>query len=307
MSSKHWRFELFYWDYVLGMFFLSLLSALTLGSIGQEGRPFFEDLALVESSNILSALIGGVVFNAGNILLSASIAIAGMSVAFPVGVGIALVLGVVINYLALQQGDPILLFGGVGLVLLAIVLNALAYRGKKKETKDEGAATTGLWLALLAGVLMAFFYRFIAASMDLSDFRHPEVGKMTPYSAFFIFSLGVVLSNILFNTILIKRPFVGEPSSYKAYFSASLYNHIPGFLGGVIWGVGNAFNLVAAGIAGTAISYGLGQGATLVAALWGVFVWKEFKGASPRINGYLLLMFLFFIVGIITIIYAGAI
>ncbi|MBL1407622.1 GRP family sugar transporter [Sphingobacterium faecale] len=304
MASKNWRFELFYWDYVLGMVLLSLLSALTLGSMGSEGRSFVEDLKQADGTNIMSALVGGVVFNAGNILLSASIAIAGMSVAFPVGVGIALVLGVVINYMASQNGNPLFLFFGVGLVVLAIILNALAYRAKKSEG-DISSATKGLWLAIAAGVLMAFFYRFIAASMDLENFVSPEIGKMTPYTAFFVFSIGVLLSNFLFNSILIKRPFVGTPTSYKAYFAGSLRNHMTGILGGAIWGVGNALNLIAAGKAGAAISYGLGQGATLVAALWGVFIWKEFKDAQPGVNGKLMLMFLFFILGIASIIWAG--
>lgn len=305
MSSKNWRFELFYWDYVLGMVFLSLLSALTFGSMGTEGRSFVDDLQQVERDNFLSALVGGIVFNAGNILLSASIAIAGMSVAFPVGVGIALVLGVVINYMAAQQGDPLFLFVGVSMVVLAIILNALAYKAKKTTSAHTGA-TKGLWLAIFAGVLMAFFYRFIAASMDLDNFQNPEVGKMTPYTAFFVFSLGVLLSNLIFNTILIKKPFVGVPTSYKAYFAGSFRNHLTGILGGAIWGIGNALNLIAAGKAGAAISYGLGQGATLVAALWGVFIWREFKDAQPSVNGKLTTMFILFVLGIVSIIWAGS-
>jgi len=304
MASKTWRFELFYWDYVLGMLLVSLLSALTLGSIGSQGRSFLADLAQVELSNLTLAFIGGIIFNAGNILLSASIAIAGMSVAFPVGVGIALVLGVIINYLGSASGNPFFLFLGVFLVVIAIVLNAIAYRSLN-ENKEQNSARKGLYLAIAAGILMAFFYRFIAASMDLENFVSPQVGKMTPYTAFFIFALGVVFSNLFFNSWLIKKPFVGKPTSYKAYFSGSIANHMTGLLGGMIWGTGNALNLIAAGKAGAAISYGLGQGATLIAALWGVFVWKEFKGASARVNQGLLFMFLCFIVGLLLIIYAG--
>lgn len=304
LASKNWRFELFYWDYVIGMVLLSLLSALTLGSVGAGGRSFLEDLKQVDSSNLISALIGGVVFNAGNILLSASIAIAGMAVAFPVGVGIALVLGVIINYIAVQDGNALYLFLGVALIVVAIVLNALAYRMKNNMIVNS-ASNKGLWLAIVAGILMAFFYRFIAASMDLENFENPEVGKMTPYTAFFIFALGVLLSNIIFNSILIKRPFVGTPTSYRAYFTGSFKNHLTGILGGMIWGLGNAFNLIAAGKAGAAISYGLGQGATLVAALWGVFIWKEFKEVQPAANTKLTYMFILFFVGIGLIILAG--
>ncbi len=304
LANKTWRFELFYWDYVLGILIFSLLSAFTLGSIGQEGRSFLVDLQQAEWGNIGSALLGGIIFNAGNILLSAAIAIAGMSVAFPVGVGIALVLGVLINYITTPKGDPTLLFIGVALVTVAILVNAWAYKLKSKGAIDK-ANTKGIVLSVLAGVLMAFFYRFIAVSMDMENFVSPAIGKMTPYTAVFIFSVGILLSNFLFNTILIKKPFVGEPTSYSAYFKGGFSTHLTGILGGMIWGLGNSLNLIAAGKAGPAISYGLGQGATLVAALWGVFIWKEFKDSRVNVNGKLAMMFVLFVVGLGLIIVAG--
>lgn len=304
LASKNWRFELFYWDYVLGILIFSLLSAFTLGSIGDEGRRFVTDLQQAELGNIGSALFGGIVFNAGNILLSAAIAIAGMSVAFPVGVGLALVLGVIINYMTAPKGDATLLFVGVALVTLAILVNAWAYKLKNSGTSNKGNIK-GIVLAVFAGILMAFFYRFIAASMDLENFVSPEVGKMTPYTAVFVFSVGILLSNFLFNTVLIKRPFVGVPTSYATYFKGGFRTHLTGVLGGMIWGLGNSLNLIAAGKAGPAISYGLGQGATLVAAFWGVFIWKEFKDSSVNINGKLALMFVLFVVGLGLIIVAG--
>lgn len=305
LASEKWRFELFYWDYVIGMVLSSLLYAFTLGSIGSEGRNFWTDLAQVEQSNLWSAIIGGIVFNAGNILLSASISIAGMAVAFPVGVGIALVLGVIINYMGSQSGNPLLLGLGVLLIVCAIILNSLAYKSTAAKEDNKSSIKKGLILAVFAGLLMAFFYRFIASSMDLENFANPLVGKMTPYTAFFIFSIGVLISNMLFNSILIKKPFVGKPTSYKAYFSGSFANHLPGILGGLIWGTGNVMNLVAAGKAGAAISYGLGQGATLVAAFWGVIIWKEFKNSSKKVTNMLVGMFLLFLIGIVLIIMAG--
>ncbi|HLP73416.1 MAG TPA: GRP family sugar transporter [Bacteroidales bacterium] len=303
LAGKTWRYELFYWDYVIGVLLLSLIFAFTLGSIGSGGRSFTEDLAQANMKNIGSAFLGGIIFNAANILLSTAIAIAGMSVAFPVGIGLALVLGVVINYLGSSKGDPVLLFTGVAMITLAIILNAIAYR--KASAGNTKVTSKGIFISILAGLLMSFFYRFVAASMDLDNFEAPAAGKMTPYTAVFIFSLGIFISNFLFNTILMKRPVSGEPTSYKAYFSGRLPIHLVGVLGGLIWGIGNSFNLIAAGEAGAAISYGLGQGATLVAALWGVFIWKEFKNA-PKGTGLLLgLMFILFLAGIITIIYAG--
>ena len=213
LAGKNWRFELFYWDYVIGILLFSLLSAFTLGSVGEGGRGFVEDLSQASSSNIASALIGGVIFNAANILLSAAIAIAGMAVAFPIGIGIALVLGVLINYLGNEKGNPVLLFVGVAFVTLAIILNAIAFT--KKSNSVSKVSSKGIILSVVAGLLMSFFYRFIGASMDLENFVQPAAGKMTPYTAVFIFSCGIFLSNFVFNTILMKKPLA-------AAFSCSL-------------------------------------------------------------------------------------
>jgi glucose uptake protein len=303
LASKSWRFELFYWDYVIGILMFSLVSAFTLGSVGSLGRSFVNDLSQASSFNIGSAFLGGIIFNAGNILFSAAIAIAGMAVAFPIGIGLALVLGVLINYAGEQKGDPTFIFLGVLLVVAAIILNAMAYRRASSTAKK--ISTKGILLSLIAGLLMSFFYRFIAASMDLHDFVHPAAGKMTPYTAVFIFSCGIFVSNFLFNTILMKKPFEGLPTGYAQYFKGKFSTHLVGVLGGLIWGLGNSFNLIASGKAGTAISYGLGQGATLIAALWGVFVWKEFKNAPRGTNSLLIWMFVLFIVGLGSIIYAG--
>jgi len=303
LAGKTWRYELFYWDYVIGVLLFSLINAFTLGSIGAAGRSFIPDLMQADLTNIGSAFLGGVIFNLANILLSAAIAVAGMSVAFPVGIGLALVLGVIINYFGSQKGDPLFLFLGVGLVTLAIVLNALAY--KKTASGDQKVTSKGILISILAGLLMSFFYRFVAASMDLENFESPAVGMMTPYTAAVIFAIGVFLSNFIFNTIVMKKPISGEPTNYKAYFSGKFSIHLVGILGGIIWGIGNSFNLVAAGKAGAAISYGLGQGATLVAALWGVFIWKEFKNSPKGTNLKLAIMFVLFLLGIFSIIYAG--
>jgi glucose uptake protein len=304
LASKTWRFELFYWDYVIGILVFSILSAFSLGSMGEGGRSFLQDLAQADLQNVGSAFLGGVVFNAGNILFSAAIAIAGMAVAFPIAIGLALVLGVLINYIGAQKGDPMLIFLGVLLVVVAILLNAIAYR---KKTSGAGRVSSkGIVISLVAGILMSFFYRFIAASMDLNDFVHPVAGKMTPYTAVFIFSVGIFISNFLFNTVLMRKPFSGEPTNYRAYFGGKFSTHLVGILGGLIWGLGNSFNLIAAGKAGPAISYGLGQGATLVAALWGVFIWKEFKGAPKGTPALITAMFLFFVTGIVLIILAGS-
>jgi glucose uptake protein len=302
LASKAWRFELFYWDYVIGILVFSVLFGLTVGSTGTDGRGFVGDLKQASGSNLGSAFAGGVIFNAANILFSAAIAVAGMAVAFPIGIGMALVLGVSLNYAADQRGSASWLFAGVALIILAILLNAAAYRRSGVSRK---VGSKGILLAVTAGILMSFFYRFIAASMDLTDFHHPAVGKMTPYSAVFVFSTGIFVSNFLFNTILMRRPVSGPPVRYNDYFAGRLKTHMVGLLGGLIWGLGNSLNLLASGKAGPAISYGLGQGATLVAAAWGVFIWKEFAPAPQRTQVLIAGMFTCFIIGIGMIIYAG--
>ncbi|MEG0807828.1 MAG: GRP family sugar transporter [Alistipes sp.] len=304
LASRTWRYELFYWDYVIGMVAFALLLGLTMGSFGAEGRPFLQDLSQVQWAAIGSVVLGGVIFNASNILLSASVSLAGLSVAFPLGVGLALVLGVIINYIGAPKGDPVMLFVGVLLIVVAIICNGLASAQKVNE-KQQGARKRGVLLAAIAGVLMSFFYRFVAAAMDLEHFDSPTIGMLTPYSAIFIFALGVLLSNLLFNTYIMKHPFVGQPVGYDQYFEGSFRTHLVGMLGGAIWCLGTAFSYIAAGEAGTAVSYALGQGAPLIAAIWGVFIWKEFRGAGRSTHILLALMFLFFIVGLGCIVSAG--
>lgn len=304
LASRTWRYEYFYWDYVIGVLLLSVVFAFTLGSHGAMGQPFMENLAQADASNLGSAFLGGIIFNASNILLSAAIAICGMSVAFPVGVGLALVLGVLINYFGAAKGEPTFIFLGVFLIVIAIVLNGLAY--KKALVGTKKVSGKGLLISIAAGVIMAFFYRFVAASMDLENFASLAAGKLTPYSAVFVFALGVFASNFLFNTIAMKKPVEGQPISIAGYFKGSFSTHLVGILGGVIWCVGQSFSMIASEKAGAAISYGLGQGATLVSAMWGILIWKEFKGAPKISNELNIGMFVLFIIGLAFLIYAGA-
>lgn len=300
LASKTWRFPLFYWDYTLGVMLLSLVLGLTMGSNGDSGQAFIPNLLSASLRAILYALLGGVVFNIANLLLVAAIDIAGMAIAFPIGIGIALVLGVVVNYVAVPAGDPTLLFIGVALVAVAIVLDAFAY----KKISKGSASTKGILISLAAGILMGFFYRFVAASMS-ADYVNPTAGLFTPYVAVFIFSVGIFLSNFIFNTFFMYKPLNGEKVSYSDYFKKGTPKlHIIGMAGGIIWCIGMLFNMIAAGEAGFAISYGLGQGATMIAAIWGVFIWKEFKNASKATYTLIGLMFLLFMAGIALIILA---
>ena len=307
LAGKSWRYELFYWDYVIGILLTSIVLGFTLGSFGTGGRSFMEDLMQVSGSNIASALVGGIIFNISNILLSASISLAGLTVAFPLGVGIALVLGVFVNYFAAPKGDPVILFIGVALIVLAIILNAVASAKHNSSAQNNNTnSRKGVVLAIVAGILMAFFYRFVAAIMDLDNFENPTPAMATPYTAFFLFACGIFLSNFVVNTIVMKRPFVGSKVTYREYFDGSFGTHMVGVLGGFIWAIGTALSYIAAGKAGAAISYALGQGAPMVAAIWGIFVWKEFLGMSKIVKWFLASMFILFIAGLAAIIISGA-
>ncbi len=302
LTSKSWRFELFYWDYVIGILLFSAIFGLTLGSTGTAGRSFIADIQQADLKNIGNAVLGGIIFNASNILLVAAMAIAGMAVAFPVGVGIALVFGVLVNYVNDPKGKVLLLFVGVGLVVIAILLDAIAF--KKMSKTNNKVSSKGIILSVAAGVLMSLFYYFVAKSM-FANFSVPEAGKLSPYTALFFFAVGVFISNFLFNTIFMKKPVEGSALNYSDYFKGGFKSHLMGVLGGVIWILGMSLNILASGKAGFAISYGLGQGATLVAAIWGVFIWKEFKGADKKVNNLITFMFLAYLGGLALIILAG--
>ena len=295
LASKKWAFQLFYWDYSLGVLILSLILAFTMGSTGEEGRSFLADLGQADGKAIGSALLGGAVFNIANLLIVVAINIAGMAVAFPIGIGLALVIGVVVNYMATPLGNPAILFAGVALVVIAIIIDAIAYR--KHSGGGMSATTKGITISILGGILMGFFYRFVAASMA-TDFANPEVGRLTPYTASVIFALGLLLSNFVWNTFFMYKPISGDRATYKDYFKkGDTKLHMIGILGGMIWSLGMTFNIIASGQAGYAISYGLGQGATLIAALWGVFIWKEF-GKAEGLKGLLTAMFFLFLIGL---------
>ena len=300
LSPKSWSFTLFYWDYAIGVLLFSFLIGISLGSFGESGRPLFEDLIQANSESYLNAFLGGVVFNLANLIIVAAISIAGMSVAFPIGIGTALILGVFVNYVSTPIGNPYYLFLGVFLIVLAILIDAIAYK------LHLGGKTTssyrGIVISLIGGILMGLFYRFVASSMS-SEFNNPENGLFTPYSALLIFSLGIFISNFIWNTYFMYKPIEGDPVKFRNYISNStLKTHLIGILGGIIWCVGMSLSLISSEKAGYPISYGLGQGATMVAAAWGVFVWKEFKGASLKISVLISLMFLLFISGLILII-----
>jgi len=286
------RFQLFYWDYALGLLAGAVAWGVTAGSIGHSGQSFHQAVGHTSFSTILWAACGGVIFNVANLLLVAAIDVAGLAVAFPVGIGLALVVGAVSSYLVSPAANPLLLFGGVALVTVAIILDAAAYR--KRESSAKATTTRGIVLSLVAGLLMGSFYPLVAHAMQ-------GPASPGPYAIAFFFAIGVLLSTVPANLLLMARPLDGKPPVNGAdYWSAPVGWHAAGLLGGAIWCTGAVANFVASGahLVGPAVSYSIGQGATMVSAFWGVFVWREFAGAPRTAKTLLLLMFIFFLVGL---------
>lgn len=299
LATKEWRFQLFYWDYAVGVLLLALILAFTMGSMGTGGRGFLADLQQADAKWLGSAFLGGVIFNLSNILLVAAIDIAGMAVAFPVGVGLALVLGVITTYVVTGQGNVPMLALGVASVVIAIILDGLAYKRLARSSKKT--PTKGIVISIVAGLLMGWFYAFVAQSMGRVDAETQilEAGKLSPYTAIVVFSAGLLLSNFIWNSIMMVKPLSGEPVAFGNYFSkGNARLHLIGILGGMIWNVGMSFSIIAANAADPALAYGLGQGATMIGALWGVFIWKEFKGAPTGTSKYLAAMFFFYLLGL---------
>jgi len=303
--SGKWRFELFYYDYALGMLVMSLILAFTFGSFGSD-LSFMDNLMVTGKRQIAFAVVAGIIFNLANMLLVAAITVAGMSVAFPVGIGLALVIGVIWSYLLNPQGNPYLLFGGALIVVFAIIVDALAYSryakdnapppppGKKK--RQASVSAQGIILSLISGLLMGSFYPLIEFSKE-GDLA------LGPYTIGVLFSLGVFFSTFLFNLYFMNLPVQGERVFFSHYFRGTSKQHMLGLVGGAIWCIGGVSNFVAASTPahvniGPAVSYALGQGATLISALWGLFYWQEFKNPSPKVKQLLMLMLALFVVGL---------
>jgi glucose uptake protein len=290
-----YRFQLFYWDYVLGLAAGAVVWGLTAGSLGHSGLAFLADVSRTRLGPIVLAALGGVVFNVANLLLVAAIDIAGMAVAFPVGIGLALIVGAVSSYLVSPAGNPLLLFGGVALVTVAIVLDAAAYR--QREGAAQATTKRGIVLSLAAGVLMGCFYPLVARAMTGTG----GVPGPGPYATALFFALGVLLSTVPANLLLMAKPLDGKPPvDGSGYGRAQLSWHLAGVLGGAVWCTGTVANFVASGahLVGPAVSYSIGQGATMVSACWGVFVWREFACAPRSAKLLLLFMFIFFALGL---------
>ncbi|MDL2278352.1 GRP family sugar transporter [Parabacteroides sp. OttesenSCG-928-G07] len=305
VAAKKWSFELFYWDLTIGLFVTALIAALTLGSLGSDGRTFFDDLAVMDWSSIRYALLGGIVWNFGNIFLTAAIAVAGMAIGFPIGGGLAWIGGIIFNYLLITfsgqvyPGNQMLLWIGVAIIIVAILVCAKIY-GKVSSTNTTSNPKKGIMLAVVAGLAIMFFYGLVVKSID-PQYVAGGTGTLSPFTGVFFFATGVLLTTPIFNTFAMKHPVQGEEVTMKEYFAGDTRTHLIGVLGGVIWMSGMAVSFMGAGAANPAISYALSNAAPVVAMIWGVFVWKEFKDAPQGTGRLIAAMFLLFIVGLVLI------
>jgi len=290
-ATRGYRFELFYWDYAIGIVLVSLIWALTLGSTGSGGEPFAANVASADGANIAWALAGGVIFNVANLLLVAGIAMAGLSIAFPVAICIALVVGVVLSYALQPRGNPMVLAAGVALALVAVVFDGRAYAALGGGARVSRKAIV---VCIVSGLLMGSFAPFVTRAMTSGR-------ALGPYSIAVFFTLGALLSCLVVNVYFMRHPLVGDPVAFAGFAAARPLDHAMGVFGGFIWGTGTVFNFVAASFVGVAISYAIGQAAPMVAALWGVAVWREFRGAPPRAWANLALMFICYVAALAVI------
>lgn len=281
-GTKNYRFELYYWDYAIGIFLIALLLAFTMGSAAGGPHAFLANVRVADGINLFYAALGGFIFNIANTLLVAGIEIVGLAIAFPVSIGIALVEGVVLSYALQPRGNPWLLTAGIVMAVIALVLVGKSYGALR--TGQKQIPQRGVVVCIVSGVLMGIFAPFVTRAMTRG-------ATLTPYTTAVFLTLGALICCFVFNPILMRKPITGTPVPMKEYFRAPAAYHGLGLLGGAIWGCGTVFNFVAASLVGVAISYAIGQASPMVACLWGVFVWKEFRGANVRAKSYLAAMF----------------
>lgn len=290
--TKNYRFELYYWDYAAGIFVISLALAFTMGSMRGGPQSFVANLHSAAAANLVYAIIAGVIFNVANVLLLAGIEIAGLAVAFPISIGIALVEGVVLSYAIQPKGSARLLGAGVIMAVLAVFLIGKAYG--QLQGQNRAVSRKGVVVCIVSGLLMGAFAPFVTRAMTAA---HP----LTPYTVAACFTIGALACCFVFNVYLMKSPVVGEPLSFSGYVTAPGSYHALGLIGGAIWGIGTVFNFVAASLVGVAISYAIGQASPMIAALWGVLAWHEFRGANRKAKLYLAGMFTSYLLALVLI------
>jgi len=306
--AGRWRFELFYFDFSFGLAATSLVLAFTAGSLGYDSFTFMDDVMRASKHSWAYAFGAGLIFNLGNMLLIAGMSLVGMSIAFPIGLGIAIVLGALVAHVVNSQGHPVLVFTGVAVVLVAVLVCAFGYRSlahlREIEKMKAGQHRTlrpsvswkGVLLSVGGGILLGSF----TPLLDMA--RDPDIG-LGPYALGVIFCLGMAFSTIVYNLYFMNLPVKGKPVEILAYFQGTIRQHLFGVLGGAVWSLGAIAAMIVSSspketIPGPALSYALAHSAPLLAAIWGLVVWKESRGADAKVTALMGLMLFLLAAGI---------
>jgi glucose uptake protein len=306
--AGRWRFELFYLDFAIGLLLASVLFAFTVGNIGYDGFNFIDDLQHAGKRQWMYVFIAGLIFNLGNMLLMAAVSVCGLAVAFPMGMGIALLAGTGLGISGRPAGNGMLLGLGCLLILTSIIVNAASYRimgvakhealaraGHAKSTRRP-SPIKGIILALLAGLLIAGFVPLLDKARD------GDLG-LGPYALGFIFAFGVFFSSFVFDIFFMNLPVEGEAVEFGAYLSGRVKQHLTGFASGFIWYAGMLLAWVCTSVpeaiqGGPLPRFMLAQGAPILAALWGIVVFREFKTSDMRVKLMAPLMLVLFVLGL---------
>ncbi|MCU1259435.1 MAG: putative integral rane protein [Bryobacterales bacterium] len=306
--AGNWRFELYYLDFAFGASLLAVVAALTAGTLGFDGFSFTDDLLHAGKTQDLEGFIAGMIFNFGNMLLVAAVGLAGLSIALPVAMGVALVLDVILAFIFRPQGNSAVLFAGAAIILVALVTAIYAFRyyrlsqvdelvktGKVKSTRRR-VSLKGVFVALVSGL-------FLGGFLPLLEKSQATDAGLGPYGETFVFAAGIMLSTILYNLFFMNLPVSGQPLEIIDYFKSPLRQHLMGLLGGVLWCSGMLLLLVGGRAEGTAALspaaiFGISQSSTVIAALCGLLLWKEFAAADLRVRAMTFVMIVLFTCGL---------
>jgi len=289
-----WRYELFYFDFAIGMALASLICAFTIGSLGFDGFNFIDDMMNAGKRQWMFGFVAAIIFNFGNMLLLGAVSVTGMAMAFPMAYGVALIVGAARSSASGSGAAPALVVGGCGLILVSIVFNAMAYsrfnilrheaaaRAGKAASTRRPSSLKGIALSLVSGLVLGLYSPLFNRAQD------PDIG-VGPYAAAVIFSLAVISSTFVFNLFLMNLPVEGDPLEIVEYFRGSLSRHALGLLGGILFAAGLITALVGGApkgdthLAPPAVGF-LTLPVPLLAGVWGLLVWREFRGSSVPVK-----------------------
>jgi glucose uptake protein len=288
--TRNWRTEFFHLDFSLGLFLASLL-AIGIYKQSDPGAAFLKGLLEADRSAWLWALGGGAFMNAGNLALLAGIRRVGIAVAFPISVGLSIVVGTLLTYLVNPKGNLLFLGAGVVLIFLAVITNSVAYGYRKTDGSNKHRSINDLAICVVSGTLFMCSGPMFAKAISSTK-------PLDPNGTCILYALGSLIIAGPLLIYLTRHPIEERPFSFIAYLHGSTRNHLAGLIGGGIWGAGMLLVFLPANIVGPALALAVGQADPLVAALWGVLIWGEFRGAPASARALLASMFILYVAGL---------